>query len=218
MLALALLLAGVSIALTLCLAAQWELTASDTIALGQLIVALFLIPLAVVAFWEARNALLQAAAKPILRFAFLGEDGLLYDEYTASLPAGGGSANRVTFAVENVGDAIAVWWQVSFDLPVKMMADFRRGEGKVFVRNRQVSISMDTVGNVERYVAQSAGTVGLFPGPPVQVAILDVQFDVFANTRFDVLHGIKYELLTDRSGPFKGELPLKIQVPKPMGG
>jgi hypothetical protein len=166
MLALALLLAGVSIALTLCLAAQWELTASDTIALGQLIVALFLIPLAVVAFWEARNALLQAAAKPILRFAFLGEDGLLYDEYTASLPAGGGSANRVTFAVENVGDAIAVWWQVSFDLPVKMMADFRRGEGKVFVRNRQVSISMDTVGNVERYVAQSAGTVGLFPGPP----------------------------------------------------
>ncbi len=211
--ALILFLEAASIGLTLLLGSCWQLSTSDKISLGQLIVALSLIPLAVVAFWEARYALLQAAARPSLRFAFLGEDGLLHDEYIVSLPAGGGHANRVTFAVENTGDAIAVWWQVSFDLLVEMMEEFRMGEGSVLVRKRQVLYMMDTVGDVERYVAHSAGTVGIFPGPPVQIAIVDIAFDAFASSDFKSEYPISFELLTDRSSPVEGEIHLKIQMP-----
>ncbi len=210
--ALTLVLAIASIVLTLWLGSRWRLSTSDHIDLAQLIVALLLIPLAVVAFWEARNAILKASATPNLRFAFLGGDGLLHDEYSLSLPAGGGHANRVTFAVENTGDAIAVWWQVIFDLPVEMIRRFKMGEGNVFVKPRQVPIIMDTVGDVERYVAQSAGTVGLFPGPPVQVAIVDVEFDVFSGTDFESEYPIGFELITDRSGPVKGRITLKIRT------
>jgi hypothetical protein len=210
---LALLIA--SIGLTLWLGSLLELSISDHISLGQLVIAIILIPLAVVGFWEARHTILHAAAKPKLRFAFLGEEGLLYDEYVISLPAVGGHANRVTFAVENTGNAIAVWWQVSFDLPVEMMEKFEKGEGNVRVRKRQVTLMMDTVGNVRRYVGQSAGTVGLFPGPPTQVAIIDVAFDALAYYNLNDIEAeypISFEILTDKTSPFRGEIPLKVEI------
>ena len=210
---LTIVLAFVSIGLTHLLGEYWQLPLGDRFSLAQLIVAMILIPLAVVAFWEARNALLRAAATPNLRFAFLGEDGLLHDEYLLVLPEGGGHANRVTFAVENTGQAVAVWWQVTFDLPVALMETFRAGEGNVNVGARQVPVMMDTVGDVERRVAQSVGTIGLFPGPPVQVAIMEVQFDVFAGAEFDSEYLVRYEVLTDRSAAQEGEIPLRVQVP-----
>jgi hypothetical protein len=181
----------------------------ELIGLAQFLVGLA----AVAAIGLAALEFFQNQRRPRLRFAFLGEDGLLHDEYEISLPVGGGHANRVTFAVENTGDAIAVWWQVSFDLSVEMMRRFRMGEGNVTVLPGQVPVTMDTVGDVERYVAQSTGTVGLFPGPPVQVARMDVTFDAFAGTEFEAEYPIGFELLTDRSGPVNGVIPLRIQAP-----
>ena len=181
----------------------------EVIGLAQFLVGLA----AVAAIGLAALEFFQSQRRPSLRFAFLGEDGLLHDEYEISLPVDGGRANRITFAVENTGDAIAVWWQVRFDLPVRMMRRFRMGEGRVFVRHRQVPLMMDTVGDVERYVAQSTGTVGLFPGPPVQVAIVEVDFDSFAGSEFEAEYPIGFQLLTDQSGPVNGEIPLRIQAP-----
>ena len=183
--------------------------ASELIGLAQYLVGLA----AVAAIGLAALEFFQSQRQPSLSFAFLGEDGLLHNEYVIQLPHGGGHANRVTFALENTGNAIAVWWQVSFDLPVEMMHRFRKGEGNVSVRHRHVPIVMDTVGDVERYVAQSTGTVGLFPGPPVQIAALDVSFDAFADTKFESEYLIGFEVLTDRTRPVRGALPLRIQTP-----
>jgi len=175
----------------------------------------FLVGLAAVAaIGLAALEFFQSQRRPRLRFAFLGEDGLLHDEYEILLPVGGGIANRVTFAVENTGDAIAVWWQVSFDLSVEMMRRFRMGEGSFEVLPRtETFMPPDTVGDVMRYVAQSTGTVGLFPGPPLQIATVNVSFDASAGTEFEAEYPISFELLTDRSGPVNGAIPLRIQAP-----
>src|SRR3990170_700673 len=75
-----------AIGITLCLGAIWHLSVPENIDLGQLVVALILIPPAIVAFWQARDALAQSAARPSLRFAFLGEDGLLSNSYVMTIP------------------------------------------------------------------------------------------------------------------------------------
>ena len=192
------------------LARLLALPIAELISLGQLVVALLLIPLAVVAFWEARNALAQSSARPRLRMAFLGEDGLLHDDYAMRLPSDRQDANRVTLAIENNGEAIAVWWQASFDIPLRLVKLMRLGQGHFNVFPRQAPITIDTVGDVERYVVQSAGTVALFPGPPVQIAIVNAGLDPDFNHQFEKEYAIEFELLTDRSGPVRSSIPLRI--------
>ena len=200
-----------AIGLTIWLARILSLQIGELISLGQLIVALLLIPLAVVAFWEAREAIAQSTARPRLRMAFLGEDGLLHDQYTIRFPHDGRDANRVTLAVENNGDAIAVWWQASFDLPTNLLKLIRLGNGQLNIFQRQVPMMMDTVGEVERRVVQSAGTVTLFPGPPVQIAVINASIDPNFDHDFDEEYAIEFELLTDRSDPIRNRIPLRIE-------
>jgi hypothetical protein len=205
-----LLLEVVSVGATLAIARASHLQVAETISLGQLIVALVLIPVAVVAFWQARVALAQSAARPRLCLAFLGEDGLLYDVYWLNLPINGREGNRLTLALENQGDAIAVWWQVSFDLPLELLQLLRLGDGHASVFPREVAITMDTVGDSERYVAQGAGAKALFPGPPIQVALISARLDPNFDHKFKREYPIRFELVTDRSKRVTGSIPLRI--------
>jgi hypothetical protein len=210
---LSLALEIVAIGATLVLAGYWGLPSADELALGQLIVALLLIPLAVVAFWEAREAIATAAPRPRTRMAFLGEDGFLHDQDTMRLPPDSTDANRISLALENFGDTVAVWWQASFEVPTSLAYRLRLGQGSLAVLPRQAPLTMDTVGlAVERYVAQSAGTVALFPGPPVQIAVkqglLDPNF--LSNLRSGYL--LRYEVLSDKSQLEEGYLSLGVEV------
>jgi len=179
--------------------------------LGQLVVAILLIPVAVVAFRQAREALDQSAARPRLRLAFLGEDGLLYDVYWLNLPMNRRDGNRVTLALENQGDAIAVWWQASFDLPLELLQLIRLGEGEAGVVPREVPITVDTVADVERYVTQSAGMKALFPGPPIELAVISARLDPNFDHKFKPEYPIRYELVTDRSKRVTGTIPLRVE-------
>lgn len=210
---LVLILEMLAIGLTLLLGAFLRLPTAEKIDLGQLIVALLLIPPAIVAFWQTSQALREGAARPSLRLAFLGEDGLLHDTEVLKLPQAGGSANRVTLAVENTGLAIAVWWQVHFDIPVEMMKSLRAAGCSVDIMPRHApAFTMDTVRDVERRVVQSAGTIALFPGPPVQIATMEVHVGTQIASPIDREYSIGYGLLTDRSGAMPGTLPLKIRT------
>jgi len=211
--AFVILLELLAIGLTLFLGSVWRLPPAEKIDLGQLVVALLLIPPAIVAFWEASEALRQSAAQPLLGLAFLGEDGLLHHTDVINIPQSGGSANRVTLAVENTGDAIAVWWQAHFDIPVEMMRSLRSAQCTVNVMPRHVPVlTMDTVGEVERRVVQSAGTIGLFPGPPVQIATIEVHAGSELTGPLEQEYHIDYRLFTEQSNPVIGSLPLKIHV------
>jgi len=210
---LSLALEAVAIGATLILGRYWGLTSADLLALGQLIVALLLIPLAVVAFWEAREALARAAPQPRIRMAFLGEDGFLHDQDTMRLPPDGTDANRITLALENFGDAAAVWWQASFEIPTSLAYRLRLGQGSLAVYPRHAPLTMDTIAMAEeRYVAQSAGTVGLFPGPPVQIAVIQGRLD--PNHLSNVPSGclIRYQVLSDKSQREEGFLSLGVEV------
>jgi len=206
-----LLLEALAIGVTVLLAKVLHASLENLISLGQLVVALLLIPLAVVAFWEARAAVAQAAATPRLRMAFLGEDGLLHDSYTLRLPKEGRDANRVTLAIENRGEAIAVWWQASFDLPVDLVKLIRLGNGQINVMQRQVPIVMDTVGSIERRIVQSAGTLALFPGPPIQIATINARLDPTFPHQFAAEYALAFELLTDKTKPIRAHLPLRVE-------
>lgn len=81
--------------------------------LGQLIIAILLIPAAILAVWETLDTLREASDRPALELAFLDPLGQLQDTYSVQLPVGGGQFPGVTFALQNNGGAIAVWWQVT---------------------------------------------------------------------------------------------------------
>jgi len=202
-----------AVIITLVLAKLWRLPTAETIDLGQLIVALILIPPAIVAFWQATNALRESTSRPALRLAFLAEDGYVRDTYTMTIPKDGGSTNRVTLAIENTGEAVAVWWQAEFDFPVDMMRLLRSGQNRVHIMARHVPfVTMDTVGDVERRVAQSTGTVGLFPGPPVQLLAFVADIEPGSLPQLRRQFQIKYRVITDRSEPLRGELPLTLET------
>ena len=202
-----------AIGFTLFLARVWALPAAETIDLGQLVVALLLLPPAIVALWQASQAIREGAARPSLRLAFLGEDGLLHDTDVLRIPQSGGSANRITLALENTGDAIAVWWQAQFDIPVEMMRSLRAAGCSVNVMPRHVPfVTMDTVGEVERRVVQSTGAIGLFPGPPVQLARIEVHADNVIQAPLAHEYPIAHKVITERAKPFPGSLPLTIEL------
>jgi hypothetical protein len=144
--------------------------------------------------------------------AFLGEEGLLHDHWTIRFPRNVNQVRRVTLAIENNGDAIAVWWQASFDLPLSLLTQIKQGDGDFKVRERQVLMMMDTVGDVERRVVQNIGKLALFPVPPVQIAIISAFLDPRVQHNFDKEYYIDFELLTDRSKPVRNRNPIKIEM------
>ncbi len=178
---------------------------------GQFVAEMILIPVAAAAFFVSREALKDALAKPELRLRFLDADGVVKDDYTVFVPEGFNWSNGVTLALENVGDAIAVWWQVSFYLPMELIEAVEEGKGDLYVRDRtQVRISnVDTVGDVRRYTVQSEGSYACFPRTHVEIAKIDAFRD--PNTALEPKYQIRYEIMTERTKRVSGKIPLKFE-------
>ena len=196
----------VALALTLVIGHYLRLHIVGKLALAQVLLEALLIPLAAVAFWEAREAVRRSASSPELRVMLLGEDGQLREAETAAIDPGEPQDRRITFALDNTGDAVAVWWQATFDIPVELMHALRlRGTAQVLPRHVQ-HITMDTVGLFQRYRVQSLGEVASFPGVPVEIASLHFKVPFDKNWSTDFV--IPYTIMTDRSQIVSGQIPL----------
>ena len=191
---------------------QW----GDLFSLCQLLVDALLLPVAIVTFIMAANEFKKAQRSPELDVCWEVEPGKIEKRIQLSVPLPTGTLSKpvehdraVRPVLVNRGKAVAVWYMLSFDVPLEILNVQRRPPTDIWHRHAG-DISnwrQDILADVWRVVFLSNGEIACYPGNPLPLGILNLGIATDSQAKG---YAVPFRIVTDRGDIAEGWLLVRL--------
>jgi len=192
---------------------QW----GDVFSLGQLLVDAFLLPAAIIGFIMAAEEFKEAHTSPKLELRWEVEPGKtekgieLREQLPIGIPPEQAVHDRdIRPVLVNSGQAVAVWYMLSFDVPREICEHELRAAEVSW--NRQLGEEsnwhQETLPDKLRVVFLSNGEIACYPGHPLPLGILKLAIAADKQTEE---YRVPYTIVTDRGYTTEGSLLIRFK-------
>jgi hypothetical protein len=182
--------------------ARWvDFTAGDFLALSQLVVDLFMVPITVIGFIIVISEFRKSQATYRLDLSF----DTMTKEETLSKPAQWNKASSIVFCLHNTGSAVAIWYSINIELPnflhVSNVDDLSAQSGHwLRVDKNSEPVTM--------FSFSSGGQNAVHPNHPLPLLKLKILLD--AGKQYESQYEVPYTIVSEREGPVHGKLFVRV--------